>query len=100
MKFRGAEMKYILKKATKDILPSAVYHRKDKMGFPVPLHTWFRNSVGDFFREILLSKKCKERGIFNIDYIENAIEKEMAFGRKLWGLLCLELWFQIFIDQN
>jgi len=100
MKFKGAEMKYILKKAVKDLLPSNILNRKDKMGFPVPLHLWARNHAGDFFRDILLSPTCKERGIFNLKEIEKLIEQENAFGRRLWGLLNIELWFREFIDKK
>ena len=37
MKFKGAEMKYILKRAVGDLLPAEILNRKEKMGFPVPL---------------------------------------------------------------
>ena len=50
MKFKGAEMKYILKKAVKDILPAGIYHRKEKMGFPVPLHIWAKNKCWSIFQ--------------------------------------------------
>ena len=100
MKFKGAEMKYILKKTIKDILPPAIINRKDKMGFPVPLHLWAKESAQEFFKEVLLSKQCKERGIFNVKSIEKHICNERAFGRTLWGMLCLELWFRQFIDKN
>jgi hypothetical protein len=26
------------------------------------------------------------------------VRKEQKFGRQLWGLLCLELWFRAFVD--
>jgi asparagine synthase (glutamine-hydrolysing) len=100
MKFRGAEMKYILKKAVKDILPTNIYHRKDKMGFPVPLHIWAKNNAGTFFRDVLLSSACRQRGLFDPVAIEKMIDREQAFSRRLWGLLCLELWFQTFIDKS
>jgi len=100
MKFKGAEMKYILKKATKDLLPQKILERKDKMGFPVPLHIWARNRVRGFFRDILLSSSCRERGIFNQCEIERLIENEDAFSRKLWGAVNLELWFRCFIDEQ
>jgi asparagine synthase (glutamine-hydrolysing) len=100
MKFKGAEMKYILKKAVKDILPAGIYHRKEKMGFPVPLHIWAKTNAGAFFRDVLLSKTCRERGLFNAEKIEKLIENENTFGRRLWGLLCLELWFRTFIDKR
>jgi hypothetical protein len=31
--------------------------------------------------------------------MEQLIEQERAFGRTLWGALCIELWFLQFIDQ-
>lgn len=100
MKFKGAEMKYILKKAVKDILPPVILNRKDKMGFPVPLHLWARNKVKDFFKDILLSPTCVNRNIFNPTQVEKLIEQEDAFGRRLWGLVNLELWYKQFIDSH
>ena len=66
MKFRGAEMKFILKQAFGGRLPPAVLNRKDKMGFPVPLHLWAKNKAKGFFKDILLSPSCRRRGLFNI----------------------------------
>ncbi|MEO8398741.1 MAG: asparagine synthase (glutamine-hydrolyzing), partial [Ignavibacteriaceae bacterium] len=100
MKFKGAEMKYILKRAAKDIIPKSIFERKDKMGFPVPLHIWANNKASGFFEDVLLSSTCKSRGIFNTENIKGLIHNERAFGRKLWGVLCLELWFQQFIDND
>ena len=99
MKFKGAEMKYILKRAVGELLPSAILNRKEKMGFPVPLHIWAKNRAGEFFRDILFSRSCREREIFNHDEIEKLIDNEAAFGRRLWGIINLELWFQTFIDK-
>jgi asparagine synthase (glutamine-hydrolysing) len=99
MKFKGAEMKYILKRAVKDILPAKILNRKDKMGFPVPLHIWANNGASGFIKDVLLSKTCRERGIYNPQKIEILMKSERAYGRALWGLLSLELWFRQFIDN-
>jgi asparagine synthase (glutamine-hydrolysing) len=99
MKFKGAEMKYILKRAVGDLLPAEILDRKEKMGFPVPLHLWAKNRAGEFFKDILFSKACREREIFNHDEIEKLVDNENAFGRRLWGIINLELWFQTFIDK-
>lgn len=99
MKFKGAEMKYILKRAVDDILPPKILNREDKMGFPVPLHIWARQEAKSFFRDILTSSAARSRGLYNMNAVEQLIEQENAFGRKLWGLLNLELWFQTFIDR-
>ena len=78
---------------------SKIYYRKNKMGFPVPLHLWTKSKTGDFIRETLTSKTCRERGIFNPARIGELIDSEKPYGRSLWGLLSLELWFSTFIDQ-
>ena len=99
MKFQGGELKHILRMAAGDILPPAILQRKDKMGFPVPLHLWVHNGLKGYVRDILLSKACRERGIFDPAAVERLIDQEDAYGRKLWGLLNLELWYLRFIDD-
>jgi asparagine synthase (glutamine-hydrolysing) len=100
MKFKGAEMKYILKRAVGELLPPEILNRKEKMGFPVPLHIWAKNRAGEFFKDVLFSQACRERELFNHDEIEKLIDNESAFGRRLWGIINLELWFQTFIDNK
>ena len=99
MKFKGGELKYLLKKTIKDIIPPEILNRKDKMGFPVPLHIWSKNHAKDFIMDTLLSAKAKERNIINTQYIEELVKSEQPFGRGLWGLLSLEIWFNQYIDK-
>lgn len=100
LKFKGAEMKYILKRSMKNIVPPLILERKDKMGFPVPLHLWAKNSLRRFYQDILLSPTCRNRGIFNPPQIEKLIHREDAYGRRLWGMINIELWFRQFIDKK
>ena len=100
MKFRGGEMKYILKRAMQGVLPPRILERKDKMGFPVPLHLWARGDARDFFHDVLLSRRCIERGIFNPVEVRQLLGNEAAYGRRLWGLLNLELWHRQFMDAD
>jgi asparagine synthase (glutamine-hydrolysing) len=99
MKFKGGEMKYLLKRTIKDILPEKIMNRKDKMGFPVPLHIWSKNKAKGFILDTLLSKKSKERNILDTHYIEKLVNSEQPFSRGLWGLLSLEIWYNQFIDK-
>ncbi len=98
MKFKGGRTKYALKKAMASLLPKAILQRKDKMGFPVPLKEWWNGPVRDFASDVLLSKSCKERGIFNPKGLEQLMLKENRYGRQIWGALCLELWSREFLD--
>ncbi|HEX5829933.1 MAG TPA: asparagine synthase (glutamine-hydrolyzing) [Gemmatimonadaceae bacterium] len=98
MKFRGGELKHVFRRAVRDLLPAAVRERKDKRGFPVPLHLWARGRCHDFFADTLLSSACRTRGLFDPCAVETLLRTEPAFGRRLWGLLCLELWFRECID--
>ena len=98
LKFKGGELKYILKRAVKDLLPPAIAERKDKMGFPVPLHLWSRSRCRELFEDILLSRAARERGLFDPVKVEAALRDERAFSRRLWGMINLELWYRTFID--
>jgi asparagine synthase (glutamine-hydrolysing) len=99
MKFKGGEMKYLLKRTVGDMMPKKILNRKEKMGFPVPLHLWAKNHAKDFILDTMSSQNARSRNIINSKYVENMISAERPFGRGLWGILCLELWFQQFIDK-
>jgi asparagine synthase (glutamine-hydrolysing) len=98
IKFRGGEMKYLFKRAIADLLPASVLRRRDKMGFPVPLQHWARGRAREFFHDVLLSRRTRERGLFDATVVERMIEQQSSFSRVLWGLLQLELWHRQFID--
>ncbi len=100
IKWKDGEPKYLFKRAIQDWLPASVMERKDKMGFPVPLHLWAKGAAREFVCDTLLSRRCRERGLFDHDVVEHLIHNEEAFGRGLWGILQLELWHQNFIDKS
>lgn len=98
LKFQGGEMKFILKEAVRDLVPKSIMERKDKMGFPVPLHLWAQGSCRDFFRDHLLDHRARQRGIFEPAEVKKLMSYDRPFSRRLWGMLCLELWHREFID--
>ena len=92
MKFSNGKLKYLLIKAAKDILPSEIKNRKDKMGFPTPLNEWMRGSLREFILDIMLSQQARQRKIYNLAKIEKKIDQDQQFTRDIWGMLNLELW--------
>ena len=100
IKFKNGSMKYVLKNAMKNYLPTSILERKDKMGFPVPLNEWLKGDLKDFVVDIFSSQRARQREFINADEILKNMEKESKFSRKIWGLLCLELWYQTFQDKH
>jgi asparagine synthase (glutamine-hydrolysing) len=100
MKFSGGRMKHLFKTAVGHTIPKPILERKDKMGFPTPLNLWVNGSAKEFVHDTLLSTRARQRGLYCMPQIESAIQNEHEFGRVVWGLLCLELWHNAYIDGD
>jgi asparagine synthase (glutamine-hydrolysing) len=98
LRFKGGDTKRVFREAVRHLLPEAIFQRQDKMGFPVPLGEWSRGPVRDFLGDILLGDRARQRGVFQQQAVEQLVLKEQNFGRQVWGLLSLELWFRAFVD--
>ncbi len=98
-KFAGGQTKHILRQAGRGLVPSEILDRRDKMGFPVPLDVWSHaEPLHSFLRDTLLSPRALQRGWFQSRQVVHALQSEQPFGRTIWGLLCLELWAETFLD--
>ncbi|HWR67667.1 MAG TPA: asparagine synthase (glutamine-hydrolyzing) [Desulfomonilia bacterium] len=100
IKFKDGTLKKILLDVVNDDLPRVITERKNKMGFPVPLNEWLQGDLKDFVLDMFTSSKAKKRDYFNHKAIVDSLNKEPQFGRKLWGLLSLELWHREFHDRR
>jgi len=101
LKMQRFETKSLLKKVAARLVPREVVYRR-KMGFGVPLGSWFRGAMKEFVREILLAEKSLNRGIVKAEMLEKYVGEHLEAKRdhtaQIWTLLMLELWFQRFID--
>jgi asparagine synthase (glutamine-hydrolysing) len=70
------------------------------MGFPVPLTEWMKGEAREFVRDIFSSRQALSRRLVNNQRVMEDLDKEEKFGRKTWGLLCLEIWQQEFHDKE
>jgi asparagine synthase (glutamine-hydrolysing) len=98
IKWKGGQSKYLFRRAIETLIPTKVMNRKDKKGFPVPLSKWMQGELKGFVHDILLSQRARERGVYNVQNLEQAVMSGGKYDRQLWGLLCMELWYQSFID--
>jgi asparagine synthase (glutamine-hydrolysing) len=102
LRLRGGTTKYIFKQAMRGILPDAIIDRP-KQGFGVPLEHWFRGRLSSFVRDLLLSRRSRERGIFNPAHIEKLLRIHESGRRRdteLWLLISIELWCRTFLDVS
>jgi asparagine synthase (glutamine-hydrolysing) len=100
MKLRGGTTKWILREAMKGILPDEILERP-KMGFPVPVGSWFRGKFKHIVDEYVLGDRTRNRGIFDEEYIRSLVAKHNAgenHDERLWSLVNFEIWQRRFID--
>jgi asparagine synthase (glutamine-hydrolysing) len=103
LKIRGTTQKYVLKKAVEDLIPREVIYR-EKMGFPTPLRTWFRNAAA----EPLIASLRAPDGLL-AEYVDAAeLDKLIERHRtgavdgtdRLWRLLNLQIWADVFLNRG
>jgi asparagine synthase (glutamine-hydrolysing) len=99
IKFSEGRMKHLLKTTFAKHLPQQILHRKDKMGFPVPLTEWMQGNLKDYIFDILKSGSQRPDNFMNYNKILENYHQIDVFSRKMWGLVCYEIWQQQFHDK-
>jgi asparagine synthase (glutamine-hydrolysing) len=96
-KIRGTTTKRLLRETFADVLPPATA-RRGKMGFSVPLGDWFRTTLRDEVRSLLLSPQTRIGRYLRTDRVAALLESHARgkadHGKRLWALLNLEVWLQ------
>jgi|GEM_PF-18276 len=100
LKFRAGATKWILREAVSDAIPGEVLNRR-KVGFATPAERWMKGAHAGFVREVLLSSRARQRGLWNprgigdlLDHPEHPLWFDVA-----WKALCIEVWAQVFLDR-
>ena len=103
LKIRGRKLKYALRKIAKDYLPAEIVNRQ-KQGFMFPIAYWFKNEFYPFVRDFLLDSHFVKDGFFKRETVSHLIEEHqnnrVDNHVRLWMLLNLEIWHQIYIEKN
>ncbi len=93
LKLRNFEGKYLLKKSLEPYLPNEILYRS-KMGFAVPLASWFRGPLRERVRTSLLGESLADRAIFDRKRLTEIVDDHLV-GRRdnsaaIWALLMFE----------
>ena len=102
-KINGKNTKYILREASKNILPREWVDRK-KMGFPVPIRYWMKeekyyNIIKSYFTSDFASV------FFDTDALMRLLDDHKAGkvnnGRKVWTVFTFLVWYKrFFVDEK
>lgn len=103
-KVSGTTTKILLRKAMERInLPRKILERP-KMGFPVPLDTWFRREQKSQVERLLFDGRLEARQVFRMDSLRRLADDHFSGkarnGDRLWSLMNLELWARRFLDRE
>jgi asparagine synthase (glutamine-hydrolysing) len=102
MKLRGGTTKYILRECMKGVLPQEILSRP-KMGFPVPIGSWFRGEFQSVVEEYVLGERAISRAIFDQAFIRSLVERHQRgedHAERLWALVNFEMWQRRFFDAE
>ena len=94
-KVKGLNLKVLLKKTLRGILPDEILDRP-KAGFHVPVAHWIKNELEDMVGDYLSPTRLKREGHFDSEFVAELLHDHMEMkadnSREIWGLLCFEIW--------
>jgi len=100
-KIRQGMTKFILRQASSKYLPAEVC-RRPKLGFPVPIAAWIKNSYRPLLQELFQSRTAA--CYFQPDLLQKMLQDHCAdkadYGRRLWTVTIFLLWHQQYLQTN
>ena len=99
-KIKGSETKRVLRRAMVGIMPEAVIHRRDKLGFATPEQVWFRGPLRgevrdgiektlSLYPDLLDAKAVRENMV-------RMLSGDAPVDFSLWRIINLGIWGQRF----
>ena len=89
--------KYILRRAFADPMPPAIRNR-GKMGFGLPLGTWFRHQLRPYIEERILAPDARINDLVQPAVVREVFRQHMDdradHEHQIWLLLTMELWLR------
>ena len=93
--------KIVIREIASRRLPASLLSRK-KVGFAVPMGSWFRGSLGDALERFTLGPEARDAPLVDPARVRRALALHRAsrydFGKELWSVLTLDVWARIFLD--
>ena len=93
LKLKNGQLKYILKKSVRGVLPDGIIDRK-KQGFGIPLYEWFFDKLGTRVREEI-RVFCRETDVLDPRAVDR-LERQ-GQSQQLWYLMNLAMWWREYV---
>ena len=104
LKIKDGQGKFVHRKAMQGIVPNFILKNKIKFGFDSPLTKTLYEKGDNSVKSIIFSKRCMDRELFDKDALIKLFDKsrtnKINTTRYIYRILCVELWFRIFIDKQ
>jgi asparagine synthase (glutamine-hydrolysing) len=92
--------KKLMVEALKDLLPPAIYNRKDKKGFITAEEHWVREDKAGVFEKMFLNSLENLEGYINkeqaISYYSKLKTGKIKFDYLYWRIILLGMWMELF----
>ncbi|MEP7245092.1 MAG: XrtA/PEP-CTERM system amidotransferase [Gammaproteobacteria bacterium] len=99
LKIRGSEGKILLKKAMEPHLPHDILYRP-KMGFAVPLASWFRGPLKQRVRDAILGPVLADTGLFERRALEHMLDAHQSGSRDYSASMWTTMMFEAFVRKQ
>ena len=101
LKVQNNQPKYLMRKLAANYLPAPILHR-EKQGFMLPIAYWFRTDLFPVVSQTLENSHFVKAGWFKKESIQRLLNEHRNnrydHHVRLWMLLNLELWQQLYIE--
>ena len=101
IKVQNNQPKFLMRKLAADYLPTPILQR-EKQGFMLPIAYWFRTDLFPVVSQLLQHSYFVKEGWFKKENIQQLLEEHRNnrydHHVRLWMLLTLELWHQLYIQ--
>ena len=101
IKVQNNQPKYLMRKLATDYLPVPILQR-EKQGFMLPIAYWFRTDLFPVVSQMLEHSYFVKEGWFKKESIQRLLDEHRNHRSdhhvRLWMLLTLELWHQLYIQ--
>jgi asparagine synthase (glutamine-hydrolysing) len=98
---RGRTRKYLLKKLLYKHVPEEIF-RRPKMGFRIPLGSWFRGKLRPMLDQYLEPERLRKQGLLRPEFVTQLVNNHVAgkldAAHPLFSLLVFQMWYDTYLS--